>query len=192
MRRLFYSMGLSLDGFITDRDGTIAFTAPDEELHRFHNELGRETGVHLYGRRLWETMAVWETYDQEPGTDAVMREWAELWRALPKVVFSRTLESVSGSNVRLVTGDAAEEVARLKAEPGEPLSVGGAGLASSLIAAGLVDEYRLFVYPVILGGGGTPFFPLLEAQVDLELVETRTFAMGVVYLRYVRAGVSPS
>ena len=186
MRRLFCSMGVSLDGFIAARDGSIAFTAPDEELHRFHNDEARRTGMHLYGRRLWEAMAPWETLDQEPGADAVTREWAELWRAMPKVVFSRTLESVSGSNVRLVRDDAVEEVTRLKAEPGDPISVGGPGLAGSMIAAGLVDEFRLFVYPVILGGG-TPYFPALDAPVELELAETRTFASKVVYLRHVRA-----
>jgi dihydrofolate reductase len=191
MRRLIYSMGTSLDGYIEDANGTIEFTAPDEELHQFHNDRAKRTGVHLYGRRLWETMAVWETLDEDPGTEPVMREWAELWRTMPKVVFSHTLESVSGSNVRLVRGDAVEEVARLKEGSGEFLSVGGAGLAGSLMAAGLVDELELFVYPVILGGG-RPFFPSLDAQIGLELVETRAFTSQVVLLHYARAGLSPS
>jgi dihydrofolate reductase len=182
VRKLIYSMGVSLDGFITDRDGAIDWSAPDEELHRFHNEQGRETGMHLYGRGMWEAMRGWRTREEDPSAGEVERDWARLWKALPKVVFSSTLEAVEG-NARLVREDAAGEVARLKAESGPDLSVGGAGLAASLVAHGLVDEYRPFVYPVILGGG-TPFFPPLEARIGLDLVETRTFDSAVVYLRY--------
>jgi dihydrofolate reductase len=184
MRKLVYSMGVSLDGFITDGDGAIDWTMPDEELHRFHNQQGREAGMHLYGRGLYEAMTVWETRDQDPDADEVELEWAAIWKQLPKVVFSTTLESVEG-NARLVRGDAVAEVARLKEEPGEgALGVGGAGLAASLVRAGLVDEYGLFVYPVVLGAG-TPFFPTVEDRISLELVETRTFGSRVVYLRYV-------
>jgi dihydrofolate reductase len=179
MRKLIYSMGVSLDGFIAGPDGEIDWSAPDEELHRFHNQQTLELGAHLLGRRLYEVMLYWETADQQPLAPEHL-EFAGIWKALPKVVFSRTLESVEG-NARLATDDPAAEVARLKDEPGKDLAVGGAGLSGALIAAGLVDEYRLFVSPAVLGGG-TRFFP--DRRIDLELVETRTFGSRVVYLRY--------
>jgi dihydrofolate reductase len=182
MRKLIYSMGVSCDGFIAAGDGAIDWTAPDEELHRFHNRQAREVGAHLYGRRLYEDMLPWETADQRPSASGPELEFSRIWNATPKVVFSTTLERVEG-NARLVKEGAAQEVARLKEGPGDDLAVGGAGLASTLIAHGLVDEYRLFVNPVVLGGG-TPFFPALEERISLELVETRTFGSRVVYLRY--------
>ena len=183
-RKLIYSMGVSLDGFIAGPGGEIDWSAPDEELHRFHNQQTREIGAHLCGRRLYEVMAYWETADEDPSAPEHELEFARIWQATPKVVFSTTLESVEG-NARLATDGVAEEVARLKEQPGEDLAVGGAGLASTLIKLGLVDEYRLFVSPVALGGG-TPYFPALEERITLELVETRTFASRVVYLRYRR------
>jgi dihydrofolate reductase len=182
MRKLIYSMGVSLDGFIAGPAGEIDWSAPDEELHRFHNDQARELGAHLCGRRLYEVMLFWETADRQPSTPEHILEYARIWQGTPKVVFSRTLDTVEG-NVRLVKENAAEEVARLKEQPGEPLAVGGAGLASSLMKHGLVDEYRLFVSPVVLGSG-TPFFPALDERIGLELVETRTFGARVVYLRY--------
>jgi len=182
MPQLIYSMGVSLDGYIAARDGAIDWVAPDEELHRFHNRQAREVGAHLYGRRLYENMLPWETADQRPSASAAALEFARIWKATPKVVFSTTLETVEG-NARLVRRNAAEEVARLKREPGKDLAVGGAGLAATLIERGLVDEYRLFVNPVVLGGG-TPYFPALDDHITLELVETRTFGSRVVYLRY--------
>lgn len=182
MRTLSYSMGVSLDGYISGPDGEIDWSAPDEELHRFHNEQTRELGAHLLGRRLYEVMLPWETTD-EWATDHE-REFARIWRELPKVVFSTTLESVQG-NATLATGDISEGVARLKDQPGRDLAVGGAGLASSLDRLGLIDEYRLFVNPVVLGGG-TPYFAGGIGRHDLELVETRTFGDRVVYLRYRR------
>jgi dihydrofolate reductase len=181
MRKLIYSMGVSLDGFIAGPGGEIDWSAPDEELHRFHNQQVRELGAHLCGRKLYEVMAYWETADQNPSAPEYELEFARIWKALPKIVFSRTLEEVEG-NYRLVREGAAEEVARLKAEPGKDLAVGGAGLASSLIRLGLIDEYRLFVSPVVLGRG-TPYFPALEERIDLQLLETRTFGSRVVYLR---------
>lgn len=186
MRKLIYSMGASLDGYIADPNGEIDWSAPDEELHRFHNEQVREIGVHLLGRRLYEVMTYWETASERPGVSDVEREFAEIWLSLEKVVFSMTLEGVEGTNVRLARGSLAEEVARLKAEPGKALAVGGAGLAAECMKLGLIDEYRLFVSPVILGGG-TPYFAELEERVKLELVETKTFGSKVVYLRYVAA-----
>ncbi|MEO8686770.1 MAG: dihydrofolate reductase family protein [Solirubrobacteraceae bacterium] len=185
MRPLSFSMTVSLDGFIAGPGGEIDWSAPDEELHRFHNEQTRELGAHLCGRGLYETMVYWETADQDPALAEHTMEFARIWQDLPKIVFSKTLEAVEG-NATLVRDGIAEEVARLKAEPGKDLAAGGAGLAAGLTELGLIDEYRLFVSPVVLGGG-TPFFPPLDARIELELVETRTFSSRVVYLRYRRA-----
>ena len=184
MRNLIYSMTMSLDGFIADPNGEIDWSAPDEELHRFHNQRVREIGAHLLGRRLYEVMLYWETAEENPAASDYELEFARIWKAIPRIVFSKTLEKVEG-NARLVRDDVAGEVARLKQEPGKDLAVGGAGLASTLIDLGLVDEYQLFVSPVVLGGG-TPFFPPLEKAINLELVETRTFDSPAVYLRYRR------
>jgi dihydrofolate reductase len=184
MRKLIYSMGVSLDGFIAAPDGEIDWSAPDEELHRFHNQQARETGAHLYGRRLYEVMRYWETAEENPSAPDHELEFARIWKDTPKIVFSKTLEKVEG-NARLVGDNVAEEVARLKEEPGNDLAVGGAGLASTFIKLGLIDEYRLFVSPVVLGGG-TPYFPALDERINLELVETRTFGSRVVYFRYQR------
>jgi dihydrofolate reductase len=184
MKKLIYSMGVSMDGFIAGPDGDIDWSAPDEELHRFHNQQAREVGGQLYGRRLYETMRYWETAEENPSAPEVELEFARIWKDTPKIVFSKTLEKVEG-DARLVSHNVAEEVAKLKEEPGKDLAVGGAGLASSLIELGLVDEYRLFVTPVVLGGG-TPYFPALDERINLELVETRTFGSRVVYLRYGR------
>jgi dihydrofolate reductase len=176
-------MGVSLDGFIAGPDGEIDWSAPDEELHRFHNEQAREVGIELYGRRLYEAMKPWETAEQRPSAPEQALEFARIWKDTPKIVFSTTLEEVE-DGYRLVREGAAEEVAKLKEEPGKDLAVGGAGLASTFIKAGLVDEYRLFVSPVVLGAG-TPYFPALDERIDLELVETKTFGSRVIYARYV-------
>jgi dihydrofolate reductase len=183
MRKLIYSMTVSLDGDITDPDGAIDWSAPDDELFRFHHQQVQEIGVHLCGRRLYETMLYWETAEESP-LAAEQVEFAHTWKALPKVVFSTTLESVVG-NTRLATDGVGDEVSRLKEQPGKDIAVGGAGLAGACLKLGLIDEWRLFVRPVLLGGG-TPYFPALDARVDLELVETRTFGARVVYLRYRR------
>ena len=188
MSKVIYSMTVSLDGFIADPDGEIDWSAPDEELHRFHNEQVRELGAHLLGRRLHEVMAYWETVDEDSPVAEHELEFARIWKPLPKIVFSHTLESVEG-NARLVRDNVAEEVTTLKQEPGKDLAVGGAGLASTLIKLDLVDEFRPFVYPVVLGGG-TPYLPRMEERTKLRLVETRRFGCGVVYLRYQR--VEPS
>jgi dihydrofolate reductase len=185
MRKLIYSMGVSLDGFIAGRAGEIDWSAPDAELHRFHNEQTREIGLHLQGRGLYEVMRYWETAEESPSSSDVEVEFARIYKAMPKIVFSRTLDRVEG-NARLLRDGVADEVARLKAEPGPDLAVGGAGLASALVRENLVDEYRVFVSPVVLGGG-TPYLPSLEERIDLELVETRTFGSRVVYLRYRRS-----
>lgn len=184
MRQVIYSMGVSLDGFIAGPRGEIDWSAPDEELHRFHNEQTRELGAQLCGRRLYDVMAYWETAEQNPSALEHELEFARIWKSLPKIVFSTTLATVEG-NARLVRDGVAEEVAALKQQPGKDLAVGGAGLASTLIELGLIDEYRLFLSPVVLGAG-TPYFPILKERIDLELVETRTFGSRVVYLRYRR------
>ena len=182
MRKVIYSMGVSLDGFIAGPKGEIDWSAPDEELHRFHNQQARETGVHLYGRRLYEAMTYWETAEQNASARAYELEFARIWRDTPKIVFSKSLAQVQG-NATLATGDPAEEVAKLKGRAGKDLAVGGAALASSLMKEGLIDEYRLFVSPVLLGTG-RPYFPALDRRIELQLLETRTFASRVVYLRY--------
>ena len=184
IRKVIYSMGVSLDGFIAGPNGEIDWSAPDEELHRFHNQQTRELGAHLCGRRLYEVMAYWETADANPSLPEHELEFARIWKSLSKIVFSKTLEVVDG-NARLVRDGVAEEVTKLKQQPGKDLAVGGAGLASTIIKLGLVDEYRMFVSPVVLGGG-TPYFPALEERINLELVETQTFGSRVVYVRYRR------
>ena len=184
MGKVIYSMGVSLDGFIAGPDGDIGWGVPSDELHRFHNKRVREIGVQFMGRRLYETMTYWDTVLEDPSLGPTEREFADIWQGLPKVVFSRTLETVQG-NARLATGTIAEEVARLKDEPGGDLAVGGAGLAAAFIELGLVDEFQLFVSPTILGAG-TPYFPPGMERIELELLETRTFAPRVVYLRYGR------
>ncbi len=183
MRSVTYSMNVSLDGYIVGPDGDFGWTAPDEEVFRFWIDEIREVGVHLIGRRLYETMLYWETADQDPSLDDAEFEWAALWKPLPKVVFSTTVSAVEG-NARLASDGLAEEIERLRAEPGEGnIAIGGATLAAEAAALGLIDEYRAMVYPVLVGGG-IPFFPQGERRVDLEFVETRTFSSRVVYLRY--------
>jgi dihydrofolate reductase len=183
MRSVTYSMGVSLDGYISGPDGGFGWTEPDEEVFRFVTDEIRQVGVHLLGRRLYETMLFWETADQDPSLDDSMLEWAGLWKPLPKVVFSTTLRAVQGQ-ARLASGGVAEEIERLRAEPEQgDIAIGGAALAAEVAALGLLDEYQVRVYPVLVGGG-VPFFPQHERRVDLELVETRPFSSGVVYLRY--------
>jgi dihydrofolate reductase len=181
--RLIYSMSVSLDGYIKGADGSFDWSVPDAELHQFHNDRVRELGCHLLGRRLYETMLYWETVDADPSSGPIERDFASVWQNLPKVVFSSTLTEVEGRNMRLASDDVVSEVKRLKAEPGRDIEVGGAALAADCIRAGLVDEFQLFVNPVVVGGG-TPFFPELEEPLPLELLETREFGSRVVYLRY--------
>jgi len=183
MRSVTYSMGMSLDGYIVGPDGRFDWTRPDEEVFRFALDEIRGVGVHLLGRRLYETMLYWETADQDPSLGDAELEWTALWKPLPKVVFSTTLQEVRG-NARLASGGLADEIERLRAEPGEgDIAIGGATLAAEAATSGLIDEYRPRVYPVLVGGG-LPFFPQREDRVDLELVETRAFRSGVVHLRY--------
>jgi dihydrofolate reductase len=184
-------MGVSLDCYIAGPDGE-DWGGPDAELHRFHNEQTRELGLHVLGRRLYEVMAFWETAEEpDPAAlaslselDAAQVEFARIWKQLPKLVFSQSLETVVG-NTRLSRADPVQTVRALKDEDGGPIAVGGAELAATLGAHGLVDEYHLFVYPVTVGGGKPFFAPGI--RLDLELLETRTFGNRVVYLRYLRA-----
>ena len=183
MRSVTYSMGVSLDGYIAGPDGGFDWTASDEEVFRFVTDEIRQVGVHLLGRRLYETMLYWETADQDPSLGDSMLEWAALWKALPKVVFSTTLPAVQG-HARLASAGLAEETARSRAEPAEgDVAIGGAALAAEAAALGPTDGYRARAYPV-LAGGGIPFFAQGGRRVDLDLAETRTFSSRVVYLRY--------
>ena len=161
---------------------------PDEELHRFWNDQARQIGTSLYGRRLYELMAdFWPTADRDPSAPDYVVEFARIWREMPKVVFSTTLTKVDW-NATLAKDDIADEVAKLKAQPGKDIDVGGPTLAATFVRLGLIDEYRLVVQPVVLGAG-TPFFPTLDSARNLRLLETRTFASGAVYVRYERAPI---
>jgi dihydrofolate reductase len=180
---LIYSMGVSVDGFIADRDGAFAWTVPSEEQFRFHIEQVRELGGVLCGRKLYETMLPWET-DPSMRDRAPEAEFAEIWSAIPKVVFSRTLESVQG-NARLAQTSVAEEAEEALAATDKDVQIGGAGLAAEGIELDLVDELRIFRNPIVVGGG-TPFLPPVTAQLPLELVETRTFGSRVIFERYRR------
>jgi dihydrofolate reductase len=181
---LIYSMSVSVDGFIRDREGGFGWSAPSEEQFRFHLAQTRELGGHLCGRRLYETMLPWET---DPSMRATELEaaFADVWSALPKVVFSRSLDRVEG-NARLAAGSVAEEVAAALAATDKDVGIGGADLGSAAFAQGLVDELHLFRNPVVVGGG-TPLLPPVTDPVPLDLVETATFGSRVVYERYRRS-----
>jgi dihydrofolate reductase len=186
MRKVIYAMSVSLDGFIETTQGDLSWSVPDEELHKHFNERESAIGIQLYGRRLYELMAAfWPTADENPSAPPHVIEYARIWKSKPKVVFSRTLDHV-GSNARLVRGDIAGEVNKLKGQPGGDMIVGGAGLAATFMQLDLIDEYGLYLRPVILGGGKPMFGPLRD-KMDLQLVETRHFGGGVVLLRYQRA-----
>lgn len=183
MRKVIYSASISLDGYIETREGNMDWVIVDEELHTFFNDLTREAGAFLYGRRMYELMlAYWPTAEDDPANPAVIKEFSALWKVMPKIVFSKSLDKVEW-NSRLVRGDIAAEIEKLKALPGKDLGLSGAILASTLLQLGLIDEYQLFVNPVVLGGGNS-LFQQLNETVKLRLIETRTFSSGVVYLRF--------
>ncbi|NLG71265.1 MAG: dihydrofolate reductase family protein [Chloroflexi bacterium] len=185
VRKLIYALNVSLDGFMEGPDGDLSWSDAGEELHRHFAELDRSMDTHLYGRRLYENMAAfWPQAENDPTAADYEREYGRVWVSVPKVVFSTTLDTVDW-NSRLVKGNAAEEVRRLKAEPGGDMSVAGAGLAGSLMQEDLIDEYRMYVHPVLVGGG-TRMFPLLQQYIPLELIETQRFNSGVIMLRYQR------
>ena len=181
---LIYSMGVSVDGFIADREGAFGWTVPGEEQFRFHLAQVRELGGHLCGRRLYETMLAWETDPSLRDTE-LGAAFADVWCAIPKVVFSRTLDRVQG-NARLAEASVADEAAAALAATDKDVSIGGAGLAAAAIELGVVDELRIFRNPVVVGGG-TPLLPPVTDAVPLELIDTRTFGSRVIYERYGRA-----
>lgn len=181
MSKLIYSAIASLDGYVADVDGNFDWAEPDEEVHSLVNDLARPVGTYLYGRRMYEVMVSWETLpleDQPP----YIRDWAELWRAADKIVYSRTLEDVSSERTRIERDFDPETIRRMKAERERDLTVGGPELASHALRAGLVDECQLFVAPAIVGGGQRSLPD--DVRLDLELVVERRFDNGVVYLRY--------
>jgi dihydrofolate reductase len=180
---LIYSMSVSVDGFIADRDGAFGWGVPSDEQFRFHLEQVRELGSCLLGRRLYETMLVWET-DPSLRDNEDTTAFADAWCAIPKVVFSRTLDSVQG-NARLAEASVAEEVAASLEATDKDVEIGGAGLAAAAIELGLVDELRMFRNPIVVGGG-TPYLPPVTEDVRLDLIETRTFGSRVIYERYQR------
>jgi dihydrofolate reductase len=183
MGKLIYGFNVSVDGYIADAQGNIDWTDPSEELHQYWNDFERETALSFYGRRLYELMsAYWPTADKAPDATPLIVDFAHIWRDMPKVVFSRTLESVDW-NSRLERGDPVDLVTKLKAETDGRLEVAGATLAAPIVQAGLVDEYRIVVTPTAVGGG-TPFFPTLPSWISLRLLENRTFPGGTVLLRY--------
>lgn len=183
MSLVTYSMGVSLDGYITGPDGTFDWGLPTEEIFQVSVGEVRAAGAYILGRRLYESMLYWEPVDQSPALEFSTVEFAQIWRALPKVVFSNTLDKVMG-NARLATGNLAEEIARLKAEVGDrEIGLGGATLAAEAARLDLIDEYRMRVFPILLGGG-LPYFPREQRRADLQLIENRTLSSRVLYLRY--------
>jgi dihydrofolate reductase len=179
MANLIYSAIASLDGYVEDEQGRFDWAAPDEEVHSFVNDLERPVGTHLYGRRMYETMVYWET---EGDDAAVTRDFAQIWRAAEKIVYSRTLQSVSSERTRIERELDAAAIERLKESARSDISIGGAELAGQAIAEGLVDECHLVVVPVLVGGGKRALPAGVRA--DLELVDERRFRSGVVSLRY--------
>jgi dihydrofolate reductase len=182
MAKLIYSALASLDGYVEDADGKFDWAAPDAELHAFVNELERPVGTYLYGRRMYETMVFWETQGDGPAEPEEMREFAAIWRAAEKVVYSRSLGSASSARTRVEREFDPEAVRRLKEESESDLAVGGAELAGQALAAGLVDGLHLVLNPVLVGGG-KPALPA-GVRVDLELLDERRFAGGAVFLHY--------
>jgi dihydrofolate reductase len=181
MARLIYAALTSLDGYVADEDGTFEWAAPDEDVHAFVNDLERPIGTHLYGRRMYEVLVWWETIDLRD-QPFVMTDFAEIWRAADKIVYSRTLESVSSARTRIERVFEPEAVRQMKADADRDISIGGASLAGQAIAAGLVDECHLFLTPVVVGGG-TRALPD-GVRLRLELLDERRFGNGVVHLHY--------
>jgi dihydrofolate reductase len=180
--KLIYSALASLDGYVADEMGNFDWAAPDEELHRFVNELERPIGTYLYGRRLYETMVYWESLEGLEDQPPYIRDYAEIWRAAEKIVYSRTLDEVSSARTRIERKFDADEVRRLKVEANRDISVGGPELAAEAIRAGLVDEYHLSLNPIVVGGGN-PALPS-DVRTELDLIDERRFGSGVVHLHY--------
>jgi dihydrofolate reductase len=181
MAKLIYSAIMSLDGYIADEQGNFDWAAPDEEVHRFVNDLQRPVGTYLYGRRMYEVMSAWETMGT-PDQPPVMLDFARIWQSADKLVYSRTLESVSSARTRIERQFDPEAVRQLKAATGPDITVGGPHLAAQAIQAGLVDEYHLFLTPTVVGAGNQALPD--HVRLDLDLQDERRFASGVVFLRY--------
>ena len=182
MAKLIYSAIASLDGYVEDRSGSFEWAAPDDELHAFVNDLERPIGTYLYGRRMYETMACWETAGAEGEQAAVSGDYAEIWRAAEKIVFSRTLQATSTARTRIERDLDPGAIRLLKASSEADLAIGGADLAGQALAAGLVDELHLFLHPIAVGGG-KPVLPD-GVRVELELIDERRFRGGAVHLHY--------
>jgi dihydrofolate reductase len=182
MAKLIYSAITSLDGYVADKDGNFDWAAPDEEVHSFVNDLERPIGTYLYGRRMYEVMAVWDDPDTVTNQPRVMQDYAEIWKRADKIVYSRTLEKVSSARTSIERDFDDGTIRKLKTSADRDMSVGGPGLAARAIRAGLVDELHLFVGPVALGGGN-PALPE-DLRLKLELLDERRFRRGVVHLHY--------
>jgi dihydrofolate reductase len=180
--KLIYSAIASLDGYVADEDGNFDWAVPDEEVHAFINDLDRPVGTYLYGRRMYETMVGWETDPTLADRSPLMRDFAQIWRAADKIVYSRTLERVTSARTRIERDFDPEAVRQMKAAAERDLIVGGPDLAAHAIRAGLVDEWHLFVTPIVVGGGKRSLPD--DVRVKLELLDERRFEGGVVYLHY--------
>jgi dihydrofolate reductase len=185
MARLIYSAITSLDGYVAETDGSFDWAAPDEEVHAFVNELERPIGTYLYGRRMYEVMAYWETAPTNDGHPSV-QDFAEIWRAADKIVYSRTLAAVASARTRIAREFEPDAVRQLKAAASHDITIGGPHLAAEAFRAGLVDECQLFITPIVVGGG-TQSLPA-GVRLTLELLDERRFGNGVVYLRYQTRG----
>ncbi|HEX5594813.1 MAG TPA: dihydrofolate reductase family protein [Micromonosporaceae bacterium] len=182
MAKLIYGMITSLDGYVADKDGNFGWSAPDEEVHAFVNDLMRPVGAYLYGRRMYETMVYWETAHNLPGQPVFAIDFARMWQAADKIVYSKTLETVSSARTRIERDFDPAAVRKLKAETDHDITIDGPSLAAEAIKAGLVDEYHHFLAPVVVGGGRR-FLPD-GVRLDLQLVDERRFTNGVVYLHH--------
>jgi dihydrofolate reductase len=182
MAKLIYMAIASLDGYVADADGNFDWSMPDEEVHAFVNDVERPVGTHLYGRRLYEVMVAWETMDTSADQQPVMRDFAEIWRAAEKVVYSRTLEAASTARTRIERDFDPEAVRRMKASAQRDISIGGAELAAVALRAGLVDECHLLLSPIVVGGGKRALPD--DVRLELELLDVRRFGNGVVHLHY--------
>jgi dihydrofolate reductase len=179
MAKLIYSAITSLDGYVADVNGNFDWAAPDEDVHRFVNDLERSVGTYLYGRRMYEVMVYWETVADQP---PVIQDYAEIWQATDKIVYSKTLETASSARTRLERAFDPEAVRQLKASAGRDIAVGGPDLAAQAIKAGLVDEYHFFLTPILVGGGNRSLPD--NVRLKLELLDDRRFGNGVVHVHY--------
>jgi dihydrofolate reductase len=182
MAKLIYSAITSLDGYVADKDGNFDWAAPDEEVHTVVNDLARPVGTYLYGRRMYEVMRYWETAHTMPDQPPFLQDYAQIWRAADKIVYSKTLETVFSARTRIERDFDPEAVRRMKSQAERDISIGGPDLAAQAIKAGLVDEYHLFVTPIVVGGGRRSLPE--NVRLDLELVDARRFEGGVVHLHY--------